>query len=354
MTRTGADVKKIGLVIAALFATATSASGPSEQAFVPVLSVDFPDPFVLRHGSVFLAYATNATDDRANVQMARSTNLVDWALIAENGKLHDAMPQMQPWARAGLTWAPEVIKTDTGFVLHFTARDKKSDLQCLGAAFSVDPLGPFTSDADAPLLCQTKLGGTIDSHAFRDADGQLYLYYKNDGNNPNFKKPTDIYVQRLTPDGLNVTGDEVALVRNDTPWEAHVIEAPTMVRNGDNYIMFFSANHYGWETHQKLSVYAMGYATCDGPMGPCKDATRNPLLYSYKDRKAGCLSGPGHQSVFEVGTRQFISFHAHAALRNCTNAKKGRYMYIAPLFWENGEPTIGSSLRAPAKAKARR
>ncbi len=347
-------MKKIGLLIAALCATATAASPPSEQLFVPVLTVDFPDPFILRNGNEFLAYATNATGDRANVQMARSSNMVDWALISENGKLHDAMPKMPSWAKSGLTWAPEVIKTDTGFVLHFTARDRKSNLQCLGAAFSPNPLGPFTSEADAPLVCETALGGTIDSHAFRDADGQLYLYYKNDGNNPDFKKPTDIYVQRLTPDGLKVTGDAVALLRNDTPWEAHVIEAPTMVRHGNRYTMFFSANHFGWETDQKLSVYAMGYADCDGPMGPCRDAPGNPLLYSYKDRKAGCLSGPGHQSVFEAGGRQFISFHAHAALRNCTNAKKGRYMYIAPLFWQNGEPKIGNSLRAPAKTKARR
>lgn len=347
-------MKKIGYMLAGLSAFAAHASSPKDAPFLPALSVDFPDPFVLRHGNQFLAYATNATGDRANVQMARSTNLVDWEHISTGDQLHDAMPQMPPWAKSGLTWAPEVLKTDTGFALHFTARDKKSDLQCLGAAFSKDPLGPFTSNAEAPLLCQTELGGTIDSHAFRDSDGALYLYYKNDGNNPQFKKPTDIFARRLTPDGLQVVGEEIALLRNDTPWEAHVIEAPTMVRHDGRYTMFFSANHFGWEKDQRLSVYSMGYAACEGPMGPCKDAAANPILYSYKDRKAGCLSGPGHQSVFEVAGRQFISFHAHAAMRNCTNANKGRYMYIAPLFWENGQPKIGNSLRAPAKAKARK
>jgi beta-xylosidase len=347
-------VKKFCFLALGLLSLTAHASEPRGPLFVPVLTVDFPDPFVLRNGNEFLAYATNATGDRANVQMARSTNLVDWAPIADGPKLHDAMPQMPEWARSGLTWAPEVIKTAEGFVLHFTARDKKSDLQCLGAAFSSNPLGPFTSSAKEPLLCQTDLGGTIDSHAFRDSDGQMYIYYKNDGNNPKFKKPTDIYVQRLTSDGLNVTGKAVPLLRNDTPWEAHVIEAPTMVQRDGGYTLFFSANHYGWETHQRLSVYAMGIAKCDGPMGPCKDAPGNPILYSYKDRKAGCLSGPGHQSVFDAGEKQFISFHAYAAMRDCMNANKGRYMYIAPLLWENGEPKIGNSLRAPAKTKARR
>jgi beta-xylosidase len=332
-------------MLAGLSAFAAHASSPKDAPFLPALSVDFPDPFVLRHGNQFLAYATNATGDRANVQMARSTNLVDWEHISTGDQLHDAMPQMPPWAKSGLTWAPEVLKTDTGFALHFTARDKKSDLQCLGAAFSKDPLGPFTSNAEAPLLCQTELGGTIDSHAFRDSDGALYLYYKNDGNNPQFKKPTDIYVQRLSADGMNVAGEAAALVRNDTSWEAHVIEAPTMVRHGDGYILFYSANHYGWETHQRLSPYAIGYATCKGPMGPCTDAKANPILNSYNDKKAGCLSGPGHQSVFEVGGRQFISFHAWAATKGCRKFDNKRYMYVAPLLWKDGKPQIGVSVR---------
>lgn len=342
-------MKYLGLIALGAFAFAAQASSKLEPAFVPILSTDFPDPFILRNGSEFLAYATNASGDRANVPMARSTNLVTWNLVAEGDKLHDAMPQLPSWVKRGLTWAPEVLKTQNGFVLHFTARDKTSDLQCLGAAFSVSPMGPFTSATDRPLLCQTDLGGTIDSHAFRDTDGQLYLYYKNDGNNPQFKKPTDIYVQRLTPDGMNVVGEAKPLLRNDTGWEAHVIEAPTMVRHGENYVLFYSANHYGWETHQRLSPYAVGYANCKGPMGPCTDASANPILNSYNDRKVGCLSGPGHQSIFEVGGRQFISFHAWAATKGCRKFDNKRYMYIAPLLWKDGKPQIGISLRPASK-----
>jgi hypothetical protein len=52
------------------------------------------------------------------------------------------------------------------------------------------------------------------------------------------------------------------------------------------------------------------------------DAPNNPILYSYNDRTSGCLSGPGHQALFEVGARQFIVFHAHAARGGCRNANK--------------------------------
>lgn len=339
------------VMAAAMPAASTPAATGDPRPFEPVFAIDFPDPFVLFHDGGFIAYATNAQGDQANVQMAQSTNLTDWSLVRDGERLKDAMPVLPAWARPGFTWAPEVIATDAGFVLHFTARDRASGLQCLGTAFATDPQGPFTSQATAPLLCQTAEGGTIDSSPFRDADGALYVYYKNDGNNPAFRKTTHIYAQRLSADGLSVVGEPVSLMRNDTDWEAHVIEAPTMVRRGNRYFLFYSANHFGWETHQRLSPYAMGYAVCDSPMGPCTDAPANPLLNSYNDRRAGCLSGPGHQSVFNVGERQFISFHAWAATKGCRKYDNRRFMYVAPLLWQGDRPQLGISLRPAAVAK---
>jgi beta-xylosidase len=324
-----------------------AAVGGDVQPFVPVLTEDFPDPFVLPQDGVFLAYATNPRGGGVNVQMARSTNLVDWEVMRDGDKPHDAMPVLPSWARDGFTWAPEVIKTDRGYVLHFTARERKSGLQCLGAALSASPYGPFVSDAPEPLVCQRELGGTIDSDPFRDADGQLYLYYKNDGNNPRVKLPTTLFVQHLTADAMHVTGEPVALVRNDANWEGQVIEAPTMVLHDGRYVLFFSANYYGWDPGQSLSPYAMGYATCGSAAGPCSAAGSNPILHSYDDRHAGCLSGPGHQSVFATGGRTFIAFHAWGTVGACRNAHRGRYLYVAPLSWRNGTPQLGVSLRQP-------
>lgn len=340
------SVRLLALLGAAVAALA-SAPAPSQEldrnAFVPVFTVDFPDPFIFEHEGRFLAYATNSGGS-ANVQMAVSNNLVDWSRLED----HDAMPTLPPWARSGFTWAPEVIRTDSGYVLYFTARHRERDVQCVGTATSADPRGPFTSQATEPLVCQYELGGTIDGSPFRDSDGQLYFYYKNDGNNPRFRKPTDIFVQRMTADGLGLVGEPVALLRNDRDWEAHVIEAPTMVQHGNGYTLFFSANHFGWEADQRLSRYAMGYATCEGPMGPCTDAESNPILYSYNSREAGCLSGPGHQMVFDARGRSFIVFHAWAATPGCRKLDARRYMYIAPLGWRGTEPQIAVSLRPPS------
>jgi beta-xylosidase len=339
----GVVVRKIFLSVLAALACSASALASDPPPFVPVFSTNFPDPFILPNGAEFLAYATNAEGGRANVQMARSTNLIDWDFVRDGEALHDAMPDLPPWAKEGWTWAPEVIRHQDRYLLYFTAKERRSEKQCVGVAEAADPRGPFTSAATEPLVCQRDTGGTIDPAVFRDADGQLFLYYKNDGNA--IGRPTDIFGQRLTPDGLTLTGEPVALLRNDQPWEAHVIESPTMVRQGDSYVMFFSANHFGWEEHQRLSPYAMGFARCQGPMGPCVDNPGNPILYSYNDRQAGCLSGPGHQAVFEAAGRQFIVFHAHGARGGCRRGNLGRYMYIAPLIWRDGAPQVGVSVR---------
>jgi beta-xylosidase len=208
--------------------------------------------------------------------------------------------------------------------------------------------GPFRSDADEPLVCQADLGGSIDPDIFRDADGSLILTFKNDGNNPAARKPTRIFAQRLARDGLRPIGAPVALLAADQAWEGKLIEAPTMVRHGGRYVLFFSANDYGWtEPRQRVSPYAIGYATCLGATGPCSAASENPILAGRVE--PGCLSGPGHQSVLEVDGRSFIAFHAWAAGRDCHGSARARMMYVAGLDWVDGRPQVGGSVNTPVR-----
>jgi beta-xylosidase len=160
------------------------------------------------------------------------------------------------------------------------------------------------------------------------------------------RKRTALWGQRMTPDGLSVIGQPIQLATDDKKWEMGVVEAPTMVRSPNGYVMFYSAGYYGWNAEDRLSPYSMGYATCKGPLGPCTDAKENPILHSFRDKEAGCISGPGHQSIFNVGSRTFVTFHAWAATAKCLKAEDERYMYVAPVIWKDGKPNLGVSLRA--------
>lgn len=327
------------LLILALLLLLGVPAAAAEPLFVPLIERDFADPFVLRAGDTFYAYATN--DGGRNVQTAVSKNLVDWSPAG------DAMPALPPWARKGSTWAPEVMKVGPAYILYFTARSRKAGVQCIGAAVAAAPDGPFASTAEEPLVCQPALGGSIDASPFRDADGKLYLYFKNDGNNPEVRKPTQIWVVPLAPDGLAVAGEAKPVLGARLKWEGGLIEAPTMIRAPAGYFLFFSGNDFAWQRDQKLSAYAIGYATCEGPLGPCREAGDKPFLYSFSGRE-GCLSGPGHQAVFNVGERWFIAFHAWSADGGCGKLDPIRWFYIAPLLWKDGAPVIGVGLRRRA------
>ena len=330
------------LLVLAAACIGSPAPAASDPSFVPVFRENFPDSFVLLHGSEFIAYATN---NGPNVPMAISKDLVHWAFVGDaNGKRRDALPQLGSWAKTGFTWAPEVIQLGNRYLLYYTASDKRKNMQCIGVASSADPLGPFVDSSPEPIVCQTALGGSIDASPFRDADGKLYLYFKNDGNRVHAR--TSLWAQALAANGVSVTGQAVELIKDDQGWEERVVEAPTMVRSPAGYEMFFSGGFFGWNPEEGgLSPYAMGYASCTGPMGPCTPARDNPLLHSFNDREAGCLSGPGHQSIFTVGQHTFVSFHAWEATSGCRKQDDRRYLYVAPIFWKDGKPQIGQGLR---------
>ena len=327
--------------LAAIVLAGFSAAALAEPSFVPVYKDNFPDPFVVANGGEFIAYATN---DGINLPMLVSRDLVTWTPVGDTaGKRLDGMPVLAPWVKAGRTWAPEVMRVGNRWLLYYTASHRGKNVQCIGVASADNPRGPFRDSSAEPMVCQFDLGGTIDANPFRDADGKLYLYYKSDGNAVG--KGTAIWGQQMTADGLKVIGAPVEMSKDDKKWEMKVVEAPTMVRSPTGYAMFYSAGYYGWNAEDRISPYSMGYASCAGPLGPCKDAPENPILHSFRDREAGCLSGPGHQSIFQAGGRSFITFHAWAATSGCRKLEDERYLYVAPLFWKDGKPQLAPSLR---------
>ncbi len=259
--------------VAALAAASWSFAAAAQPSFVPVFTDNFPDPHVILHNGEFIAYSTN---DRPNLPMLRSKDLVHWSRVTDaSGKPIDGMPRLGAWAKTGFTWAPEVMKVGNQWLLYYTAAHRSRNVQCIGVAAAASPTGPFVDTSSRPMVCQFDIGGTIDASPFRDADGKLYLYYKNDGNR--VRQDTMLWGHEMSPDGLTVIGQPAALAKNDKKWEMNLVEAPFMVRAPRGYQLFYSAAFFGWSETQRLSNYATGYAQCAGPLGPCTDAPENPI-----------------------------------------------------------------------------
>ena len=313
--------------------SAPSTTAASSRFTNPVLGGNFADPSLLKVGDSWYAYATG--DLVANLQVARSRDLVHWQ------RLEDALPELPAWSalQKGLTWAPEVARTAAGFVLYYTLRHAGSGRQCISVAVGRRPEGPFRDTRKGPLVCQARLGGSIDPHRFVDRDGTAYLLWKNDGNCCGMA--TELWAQRLDGDGLRLTGKPVSLgVRNDAAWEGDLIEAPTLWRDGDTYYLFYSANDYGSPS------YAVGYATATKVLGPYRDGPGNPIL-----RSRGKAAGPGGQAVVTDGHGGlWLAYHAWDSAAVGDEVGGQRSMWLDRLSFEGGRPRVAGPTDSPQEA----
>lgn len=293
--------------------TGSAVGGP------PVHAGDFADPFVLRAGGRYLAYATQAGP--VNVQCLTSTDLVEWR------PLGDVLPELPSWAAPGRTWSPVVLDREDRFLLYYAVREPRADRQAISVAAAARPEGPFVDTSTAPLVYQLERGGSIDPSPFVDDDGAAYLVWKSDDNAVN--RPSSLWLQRLSDDGLTLVGERTELLSHDRGWERPLIEAPSIVRADGRYFLFYSANW--WES----PYYSVGYAVADSVTGPFTKVTRRKPWFGA----AGAVAGPGGQEFFtDADGRLRMAYHAWSpGLVGYANTG-ARSLRIATVDFVDGRP----------------
>ncbi len=284
-----------------------------------VYPFDFPDPFVLTVGSEYFGFATNSA--AGNIQIIQSADLTHWTTVG------DALPHEPAWAQPGATWAPSVLQRGSTFVLYYSAIYAPTGEQCISDAVATRPQGPYVDSSSAPLICQVALGGSMDPSPFVDAAGTPYLIWKSQGAG---NQPPTLWSQQLSPDGTTlVAGEATPLLTPSQGWQGGVVEGPSLVTTGGQYLLFYSADN--WQTAR----YAIGVARCSGPLGPCAETSDRPLLASQPT-----FSGPGGPSVFtDVHGQLQMAFHAW--LPGKVGYPNSRLLFIRPLTATGGVPSVG-------------
>jgi beta-xylosidase len=282
---------------------------------------DAPDPFILADGDEFVLYTTQV--GWQNVPVSVSPDLAQWSAPS------DALPDLPDWAEWGRTWAPGALAVDDAYVLYFAARVRALGIQCIGVAAAPSATGPFVPQGEQPLVCQPDLGGSIDPAPFRDANGDAFLLWKSDANAIGGR--STLFSQRLRADGLAFEGDAVALLASDASWEQPLIENPTLATLDGGYLLFYSGGW--WES----ASYAIGYARCDTPLGPCQKVTIDGPLAGTSEDEAGpggaCLvSGPD-------GTR-WLAYHAWTPGAIGYSAGGRRSLRFAAIHEADGVPVL--------------
>lgn len=287
-----------------------------------VIARDFPDADVLVVGGNYYAYSTNSTYGGRLVNVPIATAASPTGPWIANGT--DALPTLPGWVTVDPSngtknvWAPDVSRRDDGvFLMYYTARHS-SGLQCIGAATSSTPTGPFTPVGTEPLVCNAPDHGNIDPSSLV-IDGHRYLVYKDNANSAG--QPASVWINETAANGINWVGDRFRLVTADPGGDEHtVLDAPTIVRRGSQYVLFYSADAWNQSYHVKYAVSSTltGVYTKQGTV---LDSSTWP----------GTVQNPGGQDV--VGDYMF--FHA--------TTSGGRSLYAAPLSWPHGIPTVATS-----------
>jgi hypothetical protein len=171
---------------------------PSDVPWQPLLTENispqilcgYGDPAVLKTDDGYYLVATS-NDAPDAFPILHSHDLIHWghkSFVFPRGEAPE-------WTATGIRvadfWAPEMAQVGDEYWVAFSARQKSNAL-AIGLAKSPGPTGPFR-DLGRPLITGKPVnttgvpgglmsGGVIDSHIFIDANGDRYLFWKDDAN----------------------------------------------------------------------------------------------------------------------------------------------------------------------------
>ncbi len=305
----------------------------------PLFDEYMADPFVLKYNGEYYAYGTAVVGTCA-IPVLHSTDLVNWR------RLGNALAPFDP--AFDCYWAPEVAYENGTFFMYYSAGGREGEGHQVRVATAEHPTGPFRDNGtilapDDPF--------TIDAHAFRDEDGQWYLFYCHDfleGERPG----TGIVVDRLI-DMRSLAGEQSVAVRAHADWNLfkrqrewygriwdwYTIEGAFVRKHEGRYYCFYSGG--AW----KESNYGIGCAVADHPMGPYRINTSlaEPEVLRTVPGK---VVGPGHCSI----TLAPDNLHPYMIYHAWNTQHTARLMRMDPLVWDSARPTCAGPTTEPQPA----
>lgn len=253
----------------------------------PVIKGDFADPSVIKFKDSYYAAGTSS-NWAPGFPIMKSKDLKNWQQVGS------IFPDLTSWADF-YYWAPELNYDNGKVYVYYTAHKKGGNL-CVGVASADSPEGPFKDHG--PLVCQED--GSIDGFPMRDENNKLHLIWKEDGNS--IGQPTPIFIQAMNEERTALTGEKRELFRNDTPWEANLVEGVSIIKNNGYFFAIYAAAGCCGPG----CTYATGIARSKTLMGPWEKFAGNPILTAEGDWMC-----PGHGTAITHAGKNYFMYHAY-------------------------------------------
>lgn len=264
-------------------------------------TISLADPTIFLDKGVYYLYGTGSRD---GFLVYQSTDLKNWSGPVGKRNGH-ALLKGDAYGTKGF-WAPQIFKHKNKYYMAYTADEH------IAIAESDSPLGPFTQKTAKAISGPVR---QIDPYIFKDTDGKLYMYHVR------LQKGNRIFVARLKDDLSDIDESTAKeCIDASDPWEDTakarwpVAEGPTVLKQGDLYYLFYSANDF------RNIDYAVGYATSSSPVGPWKKYEGNPII----SRQLTGYNGTGHGDFFtDKSGAMYYVFHTHKSNTRVDKRKSG-------------------------------
>jgi len=306
----------------------------------PVYSEYLADPFCFHHEGTYYAVGTGRREcnygkpDGNVVPMVKSQDLQHWQPVGQVL----IPPDIE---RGGCFWAPEVAYHDGLFYMYYHPCGNGKGFHIRVAVAEI-PEGPY-EDTGQPLTDVERNRFAIDSHPFRDDDGQWYLFYAtnfHDFDEHTFRG-TALVIDRMVS-MTQLEGDPKVVMRAHWQWQrydkqrdvngvvadSYTLEGPTACRRGNRYYCFYSGGNYQNES------YGVDYLVADSVFGPWREIGCERGAQIMRTIP-GNVIGPGHNSIVtSPDGDDYIVYHAW------NDDRTARLMCVDPLQWTTNGPRV--------------
>ena len=290
----------------------------------PVELSDVQDPTIYyeQENGKFYLFASGAaqtTDEgtfESVIPIMESSDLKSWQ--QGNSAFEEGMaPSYDVNAPLG---CPSVAKVDGRYLLYYSLSED-SDKSCIAVASADIVTGPYVGASGQVLLSSSENMWGVSSPSYIKDGNDNWLVFGNFNG---------IYLQKLSSDGLRVSGSPIQIASTD-------FDAPQIfVHEGKYYLFATIGTTAGGESSECTQVVARA----DSIDGEYCDRNGNSVMKGYSELLIGNstkFAGIGHGCVFDVPDGStWILYNAY----DLSNIKKGRTLMLDRVEWIDGWPSV--------------